>query len=133
MDIEKSIKRLMYMDYPEKEAIRLTFMARWNSKNNKRLLTLPLFIHTIHYIKYNEGSMVDAHTVKYVSTNKITQKQFENIEKSKQEGYTQMTLNEILENKKLFKIGRSRLAYCLDNTYNYKKNEIIEIQSEQIL
>jgi hypothetical protein len=132
-DLEKSIKMLIQMDYPLKEAIRLTFMARWNSRNNKRLLTLPLFIHTIHYIKYNEGSMVDAHIIKYVSTNKITQKQFENIEKNKEDGNTQITLDELFEIKKFTKIGKSKLSYCLDNIYNYRKNEIIEIQTEQIL
>ncbi len=133
MSIEKSIKYLIHNNYPLKEAIRLAFMAKWNRKNNKRLLTLPLFIHTIHYVKYNEGIMVDVHEVSYVSTNKITQKQFESIEKNKQCGFTQMTLDEILESKKMTKIGRSKLSYCLDNIYNYRKNEIIEIETEQIL
>ena len=133
LDIEKSIRRLMKMDYPEKDAIRLSFMSIWNGRNNKRLLTLPLFIHTIYYIRYGEGSVVDVYSTKYVSTNKITQKQFGNIEKNKQCRHTQMSLNELLENKKLFKIGKIRLSYCLFNTYNYKKNEIIEIKTEQIL
>jgi hypothetical protein len=121
------------MDYPEKEAIRLTFMSRWNTRNSKRLLTLPLFIHTIHYVKYNEGKMVDVYKVKYVATSKITNKEFGEIEKYKEGGNIQMTLDEVLEIKKLFKIGRSKLSYCLDNIYNYRKNEIIEIQTEQIL
>ena len=131
--LEESMKLLMQMDYPIKEAIRLTFMSRWNRRNSKRLLTLPLFIHTIHYVKYNEGNMVDIHRVKYVTTSKITNKQFENIEKNKDEGNIQMTLDELLEIKKLYKIGRSKLSYCLDNIYNYRKNEIVEIQTEQIL
>jgi hypothetical protein len=133
MSIEKSIKYLTHNNYPLKEAIRLAFMVKWNRKNNKRLLTLPLFIHTIHYVKYNEGAMVDVHKVKYVSTNKITQKQFENIEKNKEEGNIQITTDELLETKRLLKIGRSKLSYCLDNIYNYRKNEIIEIDTEQIL
>jgi hypothetical protein len=133
MDISKSIKKLLYLDYPLKESVRLAFMVKWNRKNNKRLLTLPLFIHTIHYVKYNEGAMVDVHKVKYVSTNKITQKQFENIEKNKEEGNTQITLDVLLETKNLYKVGRSKLSYCLDNIYNYRKNESIEIETEQIL
>jgi hypothetical protein len=133
MSIEKSIKYLIHNNYPLREAIRLAFMTKWNRKNNKRLLTLPLFIHTIHYVKYNEGAMVDVHEVKYVSTNKITQKQFENIEKNKEEGNIQMTLDELIESKRMTKIGRGKLSYCLDNIYNYRKNEIIEIETEQIL
>ena len=34
LDIEKSIRRLMKMDYPEKDAIRLSFMSIWNGRNN---------------------------------------------------------------------------------------------------
>jgi len=133
MKVEKAIKYLSHNNYPLREAIRLAFMAKWNRKNNKRLLTLPLFIHTIHYVKYNEGIMVDVHKVIYVTTNKITQKQFENIEKNKEEGNNQITMNELLESKRMTKIGRSKLSYCLDNIYNYRKNEIIEIETEQIL
>jgi hypothetical protein len=44
-----------------------------------------------------------------------------------------MTMDELLETKKLYKIGRGKLSYCLDNIYNYRKNEIIEIETEQIL
>jgi hypothetical protein len=133
MEIEKAIKYLSHNDYPIREAIRLAFMAKWNKKNNKRLLTLPLFIHTIHYVKYNEGKLIDIHEVSYVSSSKITQKNFENIEKNKKEGNIQITLDELLQTKRMTKIGRGKLSYCLDNIYDYKKNEIIEIQTEQIL
>lgn len=133
MDLTKAIKKLLYLEYPLKESIRLAFMVKWNDKNNKRLLTLPLFIHTIHYIKYNECRMVDVYKVNYVSTSKITQKQFENIEKNKEDKKIQLSLDELIETKRMVKIGRSKLSYCLDNIYNYEKNEIIEIETEQIL
>lgn len=133
MCLEKSIKYLIQNEYPMNEAIRLAFMAKWNRKNNKRLLTLPLFIHTIHYVKYNEGAMVDVHRGIYVTTNKITQKQFENTEKNKEDYLIQITLDELLETKKTTKIGINKLSYCLSNIYNYRKNEIIEINTEQIL
>lgn len=133
LEITRAIKKLLFLDYPLKESIRLAFMVKWNDKNNKRLLTLPLFIYTIYYIKYNEGEMVDVYESKYVSTNKITQMQFENKEKNKIEGQKQLTLDELLKTKKLFKVGRSKISYCLNNIFNYKKNEIIEIETEQIL
>ena len=133
MDLGKSIRTLTEKGYPVKDSIRLAFMSGWNSRNSKRLLTLPLFIHTIHYVKYNEGKMVDVHSVKYVGTNKITSKQFDNIEKNKKDGVNQITLSELLETKRLIQIGISKLSYCLDDMYYYKQNEITEIETEQIL
>lgn len=133
MGLEETINYLLLNNYPLNDSIRLAFMVKWNVKNNKRLLTLPLFIHTIHYIKYNEGIMVDIYQIRYASTNKITQKHFENIDKNKNEGKVQMTLDELLETKRMTKIEKSNFTYCLKNIYNYRKNEIVEIETEQIL
>ena len=63
MSITEAIDYLTLTGYPLNEAVRLTFMSKWNKKNNKRLLTLPLFIHKIFFVKYGEGEMVDVHTV----------------------------------------------------------------------
>lgn len=133
MNINETINYLTNNGYPFKEAIKLAFMSKWNTKNNKKLLTLPLFIHTIYYVKYNEGIMVDIYETMYISTNKITQKKFLNIEKNKEDDLKQITLDELLETKKMTKLENSKLSYCLYNIYNYRNNEIMEIKTEQIL
>ena len=51
MSIIEAINYLTLTGYPLNEAVRLTFMSKWNKKNNKRLLTLPLFIHKIFFVK----------------------------------------------------------------------------------
>ena len=107
-------------------------MSKWNKKNNKRLLTLPLFIHKIFFVKYNEGEMVDVYYEYYVSTNKIKQTEFNSINNTMDDIY-HLSMEDIMGLKNMTKITDSKLAYCLTNIYNYNKNEIVEIQSEQIL
>jgi hypothetical protein len=132
MEIIEAIDYLTLTGYPLNEAVRLTFMSKWNKKNNKRLLTLPLFIHKIFFVKYNEGEMVDVYYEYYVSTNKIKQTEFNSINNTMDDIY-HLSMEDIMGLKNITKITDSKLAYCLTNIYNYNKNEIVEIQSEQIL
>jgi len=132
MSIIEAINYLTLTGYPLNEAVRLTFMSKWNKKNNKRLLTLPLFIHKIFFVKYNEGEMVDVYYEYYVSTNKIKQTEFNSINNTMDDIY-HLSMEDIMGLKNMTKITDSKLAYCLTNIYNYNKNEIVEIQSEQIL
>jgi hypothetical protein len=132
MEIIEAINYLTLTGYPLNEAVRLTFMSKWNKKNNKRLLTLPLFIHKIFFVKYNEGEMVDVYYEYYVSTNKIKQTEFNSINNTMDDIY-HLSMEDIMGLKNITKITDSKLAYCLTNIYNYNKNEIVEIQSEQIL
>ena len=132
MSITEAIDYLTLTGYPLNEAVRLTFMSKWNKKNNKRLLTLPLFIHKIFFVKYNEGEMVDVYYEYYVSTNKIKQTEFNSIINTMDDIY-HLSMEDIMGFKNMTKITDSKLAYCLTNIYNYNKNEIVEIQSEQIL
>jgi len=132
MEIIEAIDYLTLTGYPLNEAVRLTFMSKWNKKNNKRLLTLPLFIHKIFFVKYNEGEMVDVYYEHYVSTNKIKQTEFNSISNTMDDIY-HLSMEDIMGLKNITKITDSKLAYCLTNIYNYNKNEIVEIQSEQIL
>jgi len=132
MEIIEAIDYLTLTGYPLNEAVRLTFMSKWNKKNNKRLLTLPLFIHKIFFVKYNEGEMVDVYYEYYVSTNKIKQTEFNSINNTMDDIY-HLSMEDIMGLKNITKITDSKLAYCLTNIYNYNKNEIVKIQSEQIL
>lgn len=132
MSITEAIDYLTLTGYPLNEAVRLTFMSKWNKKNNKRLLTLPLFIHKIFFVKYNEGEMVDVYYEYYVSTNKIKQTEFNSINNTMDDIY-HLSMEDIMGLKNMAKITDSKLSYCLTNNYNYNKNEIVEIQSEQIL
>ena len=132
MSIIEAINYLTLTGYPLNEAVRLTFMSKWNKKNNKRLLTLPLFIHKIFFVKYNGGEMVDVYYEYYVSTNKIKQTEFNSINNTMDDIY-HLSMEDIMGLKNITKITDSKLAYCLTNIYNYNKNEIVEIQSEQIL
>mgnify|MGYP000551344400 FL=1 len=132
MSIIEAINYLTLTGYPLNEAVRLTFMSKWNKKNNKRLLTLPLFIHKIFFVKYNGGEMVDVYYEYYVSTNKIKQTEFNSINNTMDDIY-HLSMEDIMGLKNMTKITDSKLAYCLTNIYNYNKNEIVEIQSEQIL
>jgi hypothetical protein len=133
MSITEAIDYLTLTGYPLNEAVRLTFMSKWNKKNNKRLLTLPLFIHKIFFVKYGEGEMVDVHCEYYVSTDKIKQKEFNLINNNTMDDIYHLSMEDIMEVKNMTKITDSKLAYCLRNIYNYNKNEIVEIQTEQIL
>ena len=132
MSIIEAINYLTLTGYPLNEAVRLTFMSKWNKKNNKRLLTLPLFIHKIFFVKYNGGEMVDVYYEYYASTNKIKQTEFNSINNTMDDIY-HLSMEDIMGLKNITKITDSKLAYCLTNIYNYNKNEIVEIQSEQIL
>ena len=132
MSITEAIDYLTLTGYPLNEAVRLTFMSKWNKKNNKRLLTLPLFIHKIFFVKYNGGEMVDVYYEYYVSTNKIKQTEFNSINNTMDDIY-HLSMEDIMGLKNMTKITDSKLSYCLTNIYNYNKNEIVEIQSEQIL
>ena len=132
MSIIEAINYLTLTGYPLNEAVRLTFMSKWNKKNNKRLLTLPLFIHKIFFVKYNEGDMVDVYYEYYVATNKIKQTEFNSINNTMDDIY-HLSMEDIMGLKNMTKITDSKLSYCLTNNYNYNKNEIVEIQSEQIL
>jgi hypothetical protein len=132
MSIIEAINYLTLTGYPLNEAVRLTFMSKWNKKNNKRLLTLPLFIHKIFFVKYNGGEMVDVYYEYYVSTNKIKQTEFNSINNTMDDIY-HLSMEDIMGLKNMTKITDSKLSYCLTNIYNYNKNEIVEIQSEQIL
>ena len=132
MEIIEAIDYLTLTGYPLNEAVRLTFMSKWNKKNNKRLLTLPLFIHKISFVKYNEGEMVDVYYEYYVSTSKFKQKEFNSINIIKDAIY-HLSMKDIMGLKNMTKISDNKLSYCLTNIYNYNKNEIVEIQSEQIL
>ena len=132
MEIIEAIDYLTLTGYPLNEAVRLTFMSKWNKKNNKRLLTLPLFIHKIFFVKYNEGEMVDVYYEYYVSTNKIKQTEFNSINNTMDDIY-HLSMEDIMEVKNMTKITDSKLSYCLRDIYSYNKNEIVEIQTEQIL
>jgi hypothetical protein len=44
-----------------------------------------------------------------------------------------LSMEDIMEVKNMTKITDSKLSYCLRDIYNYNKNEIVEIQTEQIL
>ena len=132
MSIIEAINYLTLTGYPLNEAVRLTFMSKWNKKNNKRLLTLPLFIHKIFFVKYNGGEMGDVYYEYYVSTNKIKQTEFNSINNTMDDIY-HLSMEDIMGLKNMTKITDSKLSYCLTNNYNYNKNEIVEIQSEQIL
>jgi hypothetical protein len=124
MDITEAINYLTLTGYPLNEAVRLTFMSKWNKKNSKRLLTLPLFIHKIFF--------VDVYSEYYVSTDKIKQKEFNLINNTMDDIY-HLSMEDIMEVKNMTKITDSKLSYCLRDIYNYNKNEIVEIQTEQIL
>ena len=132
MSVIESINYLTLLGYPFNESIRLTFMSKWNRKNNKRLLTLPLFLHKIFFVKYNEGEVVDVYYEYYVSTDKIKKNLFSKINKIVGDIY-HLNLNDIMEVKNMTKITESQLSFCLLNIYKYKKNEIVDIQTEQIL
>jgi hypothetical protein len=132
MDITEAINYLTLTGYPLNEAVRLTFMSKWNKKNSKRLLTLPLFIHKIFFVKYNGGDMADVYSEYYVSTDKIKQKEFNLINNTMDDIY-HLSMEDIMEVKNMTKITDSKLSYCLRDIYNYNKNEIVEIQTEQIL
>ena len=107
-------------------------MSRWNKKNNKRLLTLPLFIHKIFFVKYSGDDMVDVYSEYYVSTDNVKQKNF-NLFKNTINDIHHLTMEDIMGVKNMTRITDSNLSYCLRNIYNYRKNEIVEIQTEQIL
>jgi len=132
MSIIEAINYLSLMGYPLNEAVRLTFMSRWNKKNNKRLLTLPLFIHKIFFVKYSGDDMVDVYSEYYVSTDNVKQKNF-NLFKNTINDIHHLTMEDIMGVKNMTRITDSNLSYCLKNTYNYRKNEIVEIETEQIL
>jgi len=76
--------------------------------------------------------MVDVYYEHYVSTNKIKQTEFNSISNTMDDIY-HLSMEDIMGLKNITKITDSKLAYCLTNIYNYNKNEIVEIQSEQIL
>tara|TARA_R110001592_G_scaffold171394_4_gene409685 strand:+ start:2889 stop:3380 length:492 start_codon:yes stop_codon:yes gene_type:complete len=132
MDITEAINYLTLTGYPLKEAVRLTFMSKWNKKNSKRLLTLPLFIHKIFFVKYDGDNMADVYSEYYVSTDKIKQKEFNLINNTMDDIY-HLSMEDIMEVKNMTKITDSKLSYCLRDIYSYNKNEIVEIQTEQIL
>ena len=132
MEITEAINYLTLTGYPLKEAVRLTFMCKWNKKNSKRLLTLPLFIHKIFFVKYDGDKMADVYSEYYVSTDKIKQKEFNLINNTMDDIY-HLSMEDIMEVKNMTKITDSKLSYCLRDIYSHNKNEIVEIQTEQIL
>ena len=84
------------------------------------MIIIVIIINTIHAcIRTNE-------------TNKNKQTEFNSISNTMDDIY-HLSMEDIMGLKNITKITDSKLAYCLTNIYNYNKNEIVEIQSEQIL
>jgi len=129
LGIVESIKELIKNGYSEIDSIRYSFMIKWNNKYNKRLATLPLYLHYVYYVTEEGNYFNKIGLAKFVSTKKnigyMSKYVYVNIDNLK--------INTLLNRRDIYNIENNVEDCDILNIYNYKVGDIIKTDSVQIL
>jgi hypothetical protein len=129
LDVVESIRELIKNGYSEIDSIRFSFMIKWNNKRNKRLATLPLYLHYVYYVVESGEYFNKIGLAKFVSTKKdigyMSKYVYVNIDNLK--------INGLLSSRDIYNIENNVEDCEILNIYNYKIGDIIKSDSVQIL
>jgi hypothetical protein len=128
-NLTETMEEFISHGYSVVDSARITFMLKWNNDYTNRVKTLPLYLHEVYYVVEKDEYYNGIGSLKIIST----KKDLGYVSKYLHLNYSDMKINDLLDLKNVYRIGEIE-NYCeYLNIYKYDINDIIKVNSTQIL